>query len=298
MDLPASLLHPARPPLTPVLRALRLCLHLLMAGLLALAAVRADSAAGTVLALVTGAVYAAGSYLPSVRESQRAAALWLGALGISWLAMLYLTPEALWVAFPLYFLQLHLLPVRWSLPAVTLTAVAAILSYVGHGAALNPGVFIGPLLGAAVAVATVLGYQALYRESERRRRLIEELIATRAELAAAGGTRGRSPSGNGSPARSTTRWPRACPRSSCCCGRPSGPCRRVLLPPATSTGRGRRPRTTWRRRDASYGRCRHRTWSTVPSRRPWNGCASRGWVTTGRARARTGRGPGRGSGSR
>ncbi|MFD3530315.1 histidine kinase [Streptomyces sp. NPDC058664] len=177
--------HPTRRSLTPALRALRLCLHLLMAGLLALAAVRADSVAGTALAVLTGAVYAAGSYLPSVRASQRAAAVWLGALGASWLALLWLTPEALWVAFPLYFLQLHLLPARWSLPVVTLTAGAAILSYVGHGATLNPGVFIGPLLGAAVAVATVLGYQALYRESERRRRLIEELLATRAELAAA-----------------------------------------------------------------------------------------------------------------
>ncbi|MHA4774130.1 histidine kinase [Streptomyces sp. MSC1_001] len=182
---PHPSLHPARRPPTPVLRALRLCLHLLMAGLLVLAAVGADSAAGTALAVVTGAVYAAGSYVPSVRSSQRAAAVWLGVLGASWLALLWLTPEALWVAFPLYFLQLHLLPVRWSLPVVALTAGAAILSYVGHGAALNPGVFIGPLLGAAVAVATVLGYQALYRESERRRRLIEELIATRAELAAA-----------------------------------------------------------------------------------------------------------------
>ncbi|WP_432060110.1 sensor histidine kinase [Streptomyces sp. S1] len=174
-----------RPSLHPAPLVLRLCLHLLMAGLLVLAAVRAHSAAGTVAAAVTGAVYAAGSYLPAVRTSRRAAAVWLGALGASWLAMLCLTPEALWVAFPLYFLQLHLLPARWSLPAVALTAGAAILSYVGHGAALNPGVFIGPLLGAAVAVATVLGYQALYRESERRRRLIEELIATRAELAAA-----------------------------------------------------------------------------------------------------------------
>ncbi|MFE2013854.1 sensor histidine kinase [Streptomyces sp. NPDC059491] len=182
---PRSSLHPARRPLTPALRALRLCLHLLMAGLLVLAAVRADSTGGTAMALVTGAVYAAGSSLPSVRGSQRAAAVWLGVLGLSWLALLCLTPEALWLAFPLYFLQLHLLPVRWSLPAVGLTAVAAILSYVGHGAALNPGVFIGPLLGAAVAVATVLGYQALYRESERRRQLIEELIETRAELAAA-----------------------------------------------------------------------------------------------------------------
>ncbi|MEU9861405.1 sensor histidine kinase [Streptomyces sp. NPDC047971] len=171
--------------LTPALRALRLCLHLLMAGLLALAAVRADSGAGVVLAVLTGAVYAAGSALPSVRDSQRAAALWLAALCASWLALLWTTPDGLWVAFPLYFLQLHLLPTRWALPAVGLTAVAAILSYVRHGAQLNPGVFIGPLLGAAVAVATVLGYQALYRESERRRRMVEELIETRAELAAA-----------------------------------------------------------------------------------------------------------------
>ncbi|MEU0405080.1 sensor histidine kinase [Streptomyces sp. NPDC006197] len=171
--------------LTPALRALRLCLHLLMAGLLVLAAARAESAAGTAMAAVVGGVYATGSSLPSVRSSQRAAAAWLAVLGASWLGLLWLTPEALWLAFPLYFLQLHLLPTRWSLPAVALTAAAAILSYVGHGAALNPGVFIGPLLGAAVAVATVLGYQALYRESERRRRLIEELIETRAELAAA-----------------------------------------------------------------------------------------------------------------
>ncbi|MFD3724123.1 sensor histidine kinase [Streptomyces sp. NPDC058671] len=178
--------HPTpRPSPHPAPRALHLCLHLLTAGLLALAAVRADSAAGTVLAVVTGAVYAAGSSLPPVRGSRRAAGVWLGVLCASWLALLWLTPEALWVAFPLYFVQLHLLPARWSLPVVALTAGAAILSYVGHGAPLNPGVFVGPLLGAAVAVATVLGYQALYRESERRRRLIEELIAAREGLAAA-----------------------------------------------------------------------------------------------------------------
>ncbi|MFG2115277.1 sensor histidine kinase [Streptomyces sp. NPDC048718] len=170
---------------TPALRALRLCLHLLMAALLVLAALRTETAAGVTAAAVTGAVYAAGALLPAVRSSQRAAAVWLLALFLSWLALLWLTPEGLWLAFPLYFLQLHLLPGRWSLPAVALTAGAAILSYVRHGAALSPGVFIGPLLGAAVAVATVLGFQALYRESERRRRLIDELISTRAELAAA-----------------------------------------------------------------------------------------------------------------
>ncbi|MFD7443348.1 sensor histidine kinase [Streptomyces sp. NPDC059909] len=177
--------------LTPALRALRVCLHLLMAGLLALAAVRAvadhdpDAPAVVAAAVLMGAVYAAGSFVPSVRSTRAGAALWLGALCTAWLVLLGLTPDGLWAAFPLYFLQLHLLPVRWSLPAVAATAGVAILSYVGHGGPVGPGAVIGPLLGAAVAVATVLGYQALYRESERRRRLIEELISTRAELAAA-----------------------------------------------------------------------------------------------------------------
>ncbi|MFF8289980.1 sensor histidine kinase [Streptomyces sp. NPDC016309] len=171
--------------LTPALRVLRVCLHLLVAGLLVLAALRSPSPAAVAAAVATGGVYAAGSALRAVRESRTAAAVWLGALSASWLVLLALTPDGLWLAFPLYFLLLHLLPARWALPAVAATAAAAIMSYVRHGAPLNPGAVIGPLLGAAVAVATVLGYQALYRESERHRRLAEELTSTRAELAAA-----------------------------------------------------------------------------------------------------------------
>ncbi|WP_394429192.1 sensor histidine kinase [Streptomyces sp. SGAir0957] len=176
--------------LTPAPRVLRLCLHLLMAGLLALVVVRgltgrSAEPVGAVVAVtvVLGAVYAAGALLPVVRATRAGAACWLAALGAVWAALLVLSPDALWLAFPLYFLLLHLLPVRWGVPGVAGAAGAAIASYVGHGGGLNPGAFIGPLLGAAVAVATVLGYQALYRESERRRRLIEELVATRAELA-------------------------------------------------------------------------------------------------------------------
>ncbi|WP_338701968.1 sensor histidine kinase [Streptomyces sp. Q6] len=176
--------------LTPVLRVLRLCLHLLMAGLLALVVARAASGrsaepAGAVVgvAVLLGVVYAVGPLLPAVRVSRAGAACWLAALGAVWAVLLVLSPDGLWLAFPLYFLLLHLLPARWGVPAVAVAAGAAIASYVGHDGAVNPGAFIGPLLGAAVAVATVLGYQALYRESERRRQLIDELIATRAELA-------------------------------------------------------------------------------------------------------------------
>ncbi|MFJ8198455.1 sensor histidine kinase [Streptomyces sp. NPDC096152] len=172
-------------PHSPVVVALRLCLYALFAGLLAFAAARADGPATVAAALGTGAVLARGALSPAVRRSRRAATGWVAALTASWLVLLALSPDALWAAFPLYFLQLHLLPVRWSLPAVGATAAAAVAGFVGHGAPLTPGAFIGPLLGAAVAVATVLGYEALYRESERRRELIEELVATRAELAEA-----------------------------------------------------------------------------------------------------------------
>ncbi|MEV1086866.1 sensor histidine kinase [Streptomyces microflavus] len=196
---------------THVTAALRLCLHALLTGLLALAAVRAvggdapHAGAVVALALVTAGVYGVGALAgtgaratsvqqgaltPSVRPGTGAAALWLAALCALWLALLVLSADALWVAFPLYFLQLHLLPTRWGIPAVVVTAAAAITSFVVHRQEIAPGAFIGPLLGAAVAVATVLGYDALFRESERRRGLIVELVATRAELAEAERTAG------------------------------------------------------------------------------------------------------------
>ncbi|WP_078855797.1 sensor histidine kinase [Streptomyces sp. SCSIO 75703] len=177
--------------LTPTPRALDWSLHLLVAGLLVLAAARAVADGGphatavVVVALVLGAVYALGPALPSVRGSRRGAALWLGAVGAVWLVLLALSAEGVWLAFPLYFVQLHLLPRRAGPAVVAATAVAASTAFAAHRGSLTAAVVIGPALGAAVAVAVVWGYQALSRESEGRRRLIEELTATRADLAEA-----------------------------------------------------------------------------------------------------------------
>ncbi|MZD04198.1 sensor histidine kinase, partial [Streptomyces sp. SID5785] len=128
--------------------------------------------------------------LPVVRRSARAAAAWLAVVGAVWLALLALSADAVWVAFPLFFLQLHLLSRRAGLAAVVLTTLAAIAGFSAHQGSFSLGMAIGPALGAAVAAAVVWGYQALYRESEQRRRLIEELTATRADLARAQHTAG------------------------------------------------------------------------------------------------------------
>lgn len=189
-------MNTAAPALTPATRALAWCLHLLVIGLLVLAAGRAvaddqpDAELVVVAAAVCGLMSAVGPLLPRIRLSRRAAAWWLAAVGAVWLVLLALSPDAVWVAFPLYFLQLHLLPRRAGLGAVAATAVAAITGFAAHTGSFSLAMVIGPALGAAVAVAVVWGYQALYRESEQRRRLIEELTATRADLAAAQHTAG------------------------------------------------------------------------------------------------------------
>ncbi|MFE9611464.1 sensor histidine kinase [Streptomyces sp. NPDC006012] len=177
------------PTLTPTTRVLAWCLHLLVFGLLALAAGRAVADGrphvGPVVASAAACalVYTAGPVLPGVRRSRRAAALWLTAVGGVWLVLLALSPDAVWVAFPLYFLQLHLLPRRTGPAVVAATAAVAVAGYAAHQHSFSPAMVIGPALGGAVAVAVVRGYQALYRESEERRQLIEELTATRADLA-------------------------------------------------------------------------------------------------------------------
>lgn len=180
----------------PTNRVLTWCLHLLLIALLVLAAARAvageDPRAGAVIAVAVlcGAVYAVGPLLPRVRTSWQVAAGWLGAVSVVWMALVVLTADGVWVAFPLYFLQLHLLPRRAELVAVIVTALAAITAFAAHQGVFSPVAALGPALGAAVAVAVVWGYEALYRESEQRRHLIEELTATRADLALAQHTAG------------------------------------------------------------------------------------------------------------
>lgn len=176
--------------LTPVPPLLRACLHLLVVALLLLAAVRAlligeHEWAVVVSAAVVALVYAAGPLLPPVQRSTVGAGLWLGVLLVCWLVLLALTPDAIWLAFAWYFLLLHLLPWRVGLVLVAVTTALAIGGFAWHQPTFTAAMAIGPVIGAAVVIATVWGFSQLNAESERRRALIAELRATRAELATA-----------------------------------------------------------------------------------------------------------------
>ncbi len=188
--------------LNPVFLGLRIGLHALVLGLVGLV-VATSISAGFPAALVVSSVAVAflGSYgfgaflVRSLRtRSGRSTgfpvgsvawpvAIWLAVLTGEWLVLAALSAEAIYLVFPLFFLYLHLLS-AWRGPAVVLvTTLLAILAF-GYQRGFSAAGVVGPLIGAAVAVAIGLAYRSLAREAKEREVLIQELLTARARLAA------------------------------------------------------------------------------------------------------------------
>ncbi|MEV6108661.1 sensor histidine kinase [Streptomyces sp. NPDC051940] len=188
---------------------LRGALHGTFAALLVIAMIQSAASDARTLApaAVLGAVYAAGVLRArgmrhgedggpaagrsagdgdDVRSAHAGAFGWLAAVSALWLLLLALDPAYSYLAFPLFFLYLHLLP--GPLPSLTAVAGATLAVIASQAAApgpLTPAMVVGPAAGATVAVLMSVGYAALYRESRARQQLIDDLVRTRDELAAA-----------------------------------------------------------------------------------------------------------------
>ncbi|MWB99144.1 sensor histidine kinase [Agromyces seonyuensis] len=176
---------------TPVFVGLRAGLHVLVVGLTAFVGARAllsgsyDTVAVLVCAAVFLATYVAGGLVVggAPLSGRFGGLVWLAAVTLEWVVLVWLIPDAAYLAFPLFFLDLHLLGGRTGIAAVAATAVVSVIALGLHGGWTVGGV-VGPLIGAAVAVMIGLGYQALAREAAERERLLAELAAARGRLAA------------------------------------------------------------------------------------------------------------------
>jgi signal transduction histidine kinase len=181
-----------------ILRVLRVTLHTGFAVLLAVALVRMLMAGGPLRwlwaggAIVLAAVYLAGTVLEKRHAEARSrfnprryGLLWLGLVTGLWAFLLAGSADFAWLAFPIFFLHLHLLPRRAALPAIALmTAAVAASQWAASGAPVpHAAAVVGPVLGAVFSVITGLAYAALYREAENQRRAADELRGTREELA-------------------------------------------------------------------------------------------------------------------
>ncbi|WP_197684338.1 sensor histidine kinase [Aeromicrobium choanae] len=175
----------------PISTWLSMSLHALVVALIAILVL--NSTDGTlahgvaVLSLSTlfAATYVLG-VLPdgALPEPGRRGTWWIGALTLEWLALLWLSVEATYLVFALFFLYLRLLGTVRGIVAVIGTTLVAICAFGLHRGFDVAGI-VGPVLGAGVAIVIGLGYEALNREVARRQRLIEELTRTRDQLAVA-----------------------------------------------------------------------------------------------------------------
>lgn len=189
-----------------ILRVLRVCLHVGFAVLLLVAVVRLLTGAGRTgspVAVIAGlglsallaVVYLAGTLLEKRHASHPArfnplpyAGWWLGAVMLLWLLLLLVSGDFAWVAFPLFFLQLHLLPRHLALTAIAASTALLVGALWFHSretpdGGLQLAMVLGPVFGAGFAVVTGLAYRALFLEAENQRIVADDLRRTRAELA-------------------------------------------------------------------------------------------------------------------
>lgn len=138
------------------------------------------------------AVYAIGRHRVSVIRSPMSArgAWWPGqawalALIIAFVGLLLTSTGAMWLAFPLMLLELHILgPIKGLLAVGVTTACAVLLGATLRGS-VGVGYVIGPAFGAVVALGIVAALEALTRVVAEKDAALVELEATRGRLAAA-----------------------------------------------------------------------------------------------------------------
>ena len=203
VDYPAALGLLPLEAMNTILGALQVGLHVMVAVLLFFGLIRTGVSQGLslpvlVLACSFGASYLAGTVLERRRARNNAPLpaeykiLWLGIVTAVWVALMWLSPDFMWLEFPLVFLFLALLPtVPAVLAVIALWAVAAFLPLSLYPDLWTMAAAIGPAIGTAFAVAIYYAYVALHEEANRYRRVAQQLRATREELIASERLAGR-----------------------------------------------------------------------------------------------------------
>lgn len=206
---------PAAPERAPILRTLRVGLHVLFAVLLGLGLVRAfaDDAAGslpmhhrliiTIVVTVLALVYVLGTSQEYRLHRRDAAALgqkspmsklalrgWLTIITVLWLILLVFSPSFVWLAFPLMFLFLHLLgTISGVIAVVLLWAATWLLPWWDAVRTTGPqppdlATILGPGIGAVLAVLISAAYRHLLAQAVHHQRVAAALQAAQTDLAA------------------------------------------------------------------------------------------------------------------
>ncbi|WP_217206967.1 sensor histidine kinase [Streptomyces sp. AC550_RSS872] len=107
---------------------------------------------------------------------------WPALVVVVWMILVVLAPSFAWCAVPLFYTGLRTLPPRAALVLVALLTVFVVAAQVQLAGRFDPNLVLAPPAVAALATAVFLQME---RHTARQRVLIDDLIRTRHELAAA-----------------------------------------------------------------------------------------------------------------
>ena len=172
----------------PTVRAMEIGQHLMAAALTVMGVIRAVAdgvswPAAIISGLAILAWHTAGTILPSKTSSRRLAVWWLAGFTVIWIAAVAVSAEFVWLAFLLWLLAGHLLPLRWGLAFSGLVfAVVIVAPIMHHGSTSYANVF-GPLIGGIFAFGISRGYLELLHDAAERERLVVSLTNAQQEMA-------------------------------------------------------------------------------------------------------------------
>ncbi len=189
VHLPLTSTDPPGPAVAgTTVRAMTIGQHLMAVVLTAIGVIRAVGAGvGMPAAIISGvailAWHTAGTILPSKTRSRSLAVWWLLGFAAIWIAAVAVSAEFVWLAFLLWLLAGHLLPLRWGLLfSGFVLAVVIVAPILHHGTTSYANIF-GPLIGGIFAFGISRGYLQLLRDAAERERLLASLTRAQAETA-------------------------------------------------------------------------------------------------------------------
>ena len=172
----------------PTVRAMEIGQHVIAAGLAAIGVIRAIAAGTPAAAAIIAGVaivawHTAGALLPLRGRSRRAAIWWLMGFALVWVAAVAVSPEFVWVAFLLWVLAGHLMPLRWGLVFAGVVFAVVVLGPIAHHGTTSYANIFGPLIGGVFAFGISRGYLQLLRDAAERERLVSSLTRAQHEMA-------------------------------------------------------------------------------------------------------------------
>lgn len=122
--------------------------------------------------------------LQRVTSLRAAGVWWLVGFGALWLVAIVISPEYVWLAFLLWLLSGHLLPLWWGLGYSVLVFIAVVSAPLLHHSGTGYAYIIGPLVGGVFAFGVSRGYLQLLRDAAERERLVTSLTKAQRDLGA------------------------------------------------------------------------------------------------------------------